>query len=509
MDMRSINRPGFEWPKGSGKFAIFATGLSIGCYINYTSGPELREAMCSYKGEYAPGWIDISAYLPVAKTDSRFRCYKIRRGDNMYTNPDWINWLQMVPFGAPFVDVNHNGVYEYFVDTPGVRGASVTIFVCLTDGFPEEHKIGEGFGGGTHPLFSEMHWTAWGYDNPGLEEIQFMKFDIINKCKRTWDSVYFAITAHPALGNWRDDYIGCDTLRKLGYVYNATDYDSIYEHNPPAAGIMWLNCSQRNNVRMTSFDYSLLDYNSLPTCERMPYGETQTLEAYTVMKGFKKDGTPWVIPNTGPPQITKYCYSGDPETGQGWTEYTGQIRNCGGMLTGEYVSPVPPGERFFILGASTQNQKLNYLDTAKIVIAQLIARGINNKNSVTKLKQLADVAQQLCNNGFVIGIENISSNVPKDFTLYQNYPNPFNPSTKIKFQIPLNKGGGFSRGLSDVVTLKIYDILGREVATLVNEQLKPGTYEVDWDGTNYPSGVYFYKLTAGDFSLTRKMVLLK
>jgi hypothetical protein len=321
----------------------------------------------------------------------------------------------------------------------------------------------------------------------------------------TWDSVYFAITSNPYLGNGNDDYIGCDTTRKLGYVYKADNYDSVYGYNPPAAGIMWLNCSQRNNVRMTSFDYSHMDYNSLPICERMPNGEA--IEAYTVMKGFKKDGTPWVIPNTGPPQITKYCYSGDPETGQGWTEYTGQIRNCGGMLTGEYVSPVPPGERFFILGASTQNHKLNYLDTAKIVIAQLIARGINNKNSVTKLKQLADVAQQLCNNGFVIGIENISSNIPGDFTLYQNYPNPFNPSTKIKFLIPLNKGGGFSRRM--FTNLTIYDLLGQEIATLVNEQLHPGTYEVDWDGTNYPSGIYYYKLSAGENSITLKMILIK
>jgi hypothetical protein len=59
------------------------------------------------------------------------------------------------------------------------------------------------------------------------------------------------------------------------------------------------------------------------------------------------------------------------------------------------------------------------------------------------------------------------------------------------------------------VLLVIYDILGREVAALVNQQLKPGTYEVDWDAANYPSGVYYYKLTAGDFTETKKMVLVK
>ncbi len=106
-----------------------------------------------------------------------------------------------------------------------------------------------------------------------------------------------------------------------------------------------------------------------------------------------------------------------------------------------------------------------------------------------------------------IGIRKLNKNFPSVFKLYQNYPNPFNPTTKIKFEIPslpLMKGAG---GMN--VRLIIYDLLGREVATLVNEQLKPGTYEVEWNGSNYASGVYFYKLIAGDFTETKKMVLMK
>jgi hypothetical protein len=94
--------------------------------------------------------------------------------------------------------------------------------------------------------------------------------------------------------------------------------------------------------------------------------------------------------------------------------------------------------------------------------------------------------------------------------LFQNYPNPFNPVTKIKYQIPLSRGVSAGRGV--FTKLIIYDILGREIATLVNEQLKPGTYEVEWSatggGSNYPSGVYFYKLITNDFSETKKMVLI-
>jgi len=106
-----------------------------------------------------------------------------------------------------------------------------------------------------------------------------------------------------------------------------------------------------------------------------------------------------------------------------------------------------------------------------------------------------------------VGVKPISNEVPKQFALSQNYPNPFNPITKIKFAIPLSRGVSEGRGV--FVTLKIYDILGREVATLVNEQLSLGTYEVEWDASNYPSGVYFYKLITSEHTETKRMVLIK
>ncbi|HEY3249512.1 MAG TPA: SBBP repeat-containing protein [Ignavibacteria bacterium] len=103
-----------------------------------------------------------------------------------------------------------------------------------------------------------------------------------------------------------------------------------------------------------------------------------------------------------------------------------------------------------------------------------------------------------------IGIRPISSEIPAQFSLLQNYPNPFNPATKIRFSISSLQGTRMS-----MVRLVIYDILGREITTLVNEWLKPGIYEVEWDATNYPSGVYFYKLETSEFVDARKMVLIK
>lgn len=99
----------------------------------------------------------------------------------------------------------------------------------------------------------------------------------------------------------------------------------------------------------------------------------------------------------------------------------------------------------------------------------------------------------------IIGINKISTNVPDKYLLYQNYPNPFNPSTVIKYQI---KDSRF-------VTLKVYDILGKEVATLVNEKQTPGVYEVKFDGLGLSSGIYFYKLVTNNFSKTKKLILLK
>ena len=93
--------------------------------------------------------------------------------------------------------------------------------------------------------------------------------------------------------------------------------------------------------------------------------------------------------------------------------------------------------------------------------------------------------------------------VPEKFELSQNYPNPFNPSTKIRYSIP-NVGSGLAQ-----TVLKVYDVLGNEVATLVNEEKPAGNYEVDFNASQLSSGIYFYKLQAGSFVETRKMTLLR
>jgi hypothetical protein len=98
-----------------------------------------------------------------------------------------------------------------------------------------------------------------------------------------------------------------------------------------------------------------------------------------------------------------------------------------------------------------------------------------------------------------VGVEDKVDPVATTFNLEQNYPNPFNPSTVISYRLPVSSN----------VTLKVYDVLGNEVATLVNEEKQPGNYEVEFNASNLPSGIYFYKLQAGDYNQTKKMVLLR
>ncbi len=113
----------------------------------------------------------------------------------------------------------------------------------------------------------------------------------------------------------------------------------------------------------------------------------------------------------------------------------------------------------------------------------------------------------ICAAGSPIGIITQHNIIPSEYKLEQNYPNPFNPSTNIGFRI--------SR--SGFVKLTVYDILGKEIYVIMNENKTPGSYIVKWDASNYPSGVYFYKLVVSEanlshstsYSETKKMILIK
>lgn len=687
------NIAGYVWPKGSNKTAIFTTGLTISAFVN----DSLRMAAASYLGEYRPGY----TINGIPYTDTNFHIYKITRGDNAMNNPDYANWGLMVPYGAPYFDANNNGQYDQGIDIPGVKNAEQTIFIALTDGFAESHTAGEGFGGGTPPIYADLRITAWGYNTiSNLRDVQFIKFQIINKNSMAWHQTYMGLIADPDLGNMNDDYIGSDSIRNLGYCYNKTNNDTAYGAAPPAVGFLFLkgvvnHIVQPNSViNLNSINFYTNSANTYIPCETDP--DSTTVGAYDFLKGYKKDGSPYVNPITYPYTFTKFVYSGNPETNTGWTEAKGCIENCGGSI-GARINSNMAGDRRLILGFGADNFTMVPNDTQTIVISQLIARGSSNLNSVTKLKALSDSVRNIYNNGFnlfyavsgnvkylvnnqnvsagsvkafrldngtgqiivldstgimpngsyqlnnlprgdcyigavpnsttqtdyvftyypstiyyqnatvlnitgnttginvrvfrkststssisingkvtlkispyssikdanvyalngnnfvgyavsgangnycitslpmgslkifvnrigysndsatvnitksnidsvnlhltklFISVNPISTEVPDKCFLFQNYPNPFNPTTNIKFQV---KDSRF-------VMLKVFNILGREVATPVNRKLNAGVYEVPFDGTSMASGIYFFRLVTENYSETKRMVLIK
>lgn len=134
---------------------------------------------------------------------------------------------------------------------------------------------------------------------------------------------------------------------------------------------------------------------------------------------------------------------------------------------------------------------INPNDSATFYVA--IAYGENESEMLAALQQAQSLYDTLTS------VDNESYNYPFEFSLYQNYPNPFNPNTKIQFSV--------SKAQS--VSLKVFDVLGNEIATLVNEELTPGVYQYNFDATNLSSGVYYYKLQSGNYSETKKMILMR
>ena len=149
-------------------------------------------------------------------------------------------------------------------------------------------------------------------------------------------------------------------------------------------------------------------------------------------------------------------------------------------------------------GYNSENLDLNFGLGNAVTVDSIIVQWISGTNSVFTDQLITNRYITISEDGTINSIKN-DYIVPDNFALYQNYPNPFNPSTIIKFST-MNSGN---------VTLKIYDELGREIKTLVNEFMNNGTYEITFNGEDLFSGIYFYMIEAGSFSEAKKMVLIK
>jgi len=179
--------------------------------------------------------------------------------------------------------------------------------------------------------------------------------------------------------------------------------------------------------------------------------------------------------------------------GGGMSVYDGftDVEKWETLSSGVAKSDAGPNDISFVSGAGAYNIKAG--DSIEVAFA--IAGGYSLDELRTSVENARNKYLSL-----ITSVNEIENGIPKVFALAQNYPNPFNPTTTIKFSIPENEKN---------VKLTVYDLLGREVATLVNDQLTAGNYEVNFDASNISSGIYFYRLTAGNRVEVKKMMLLK
>jgi hypothetical protein len=450
----------------------------------------------------------------------------------------WQNWVNAVNLGADFydgnkdglynpIDLNNNGVWDANEDRPGLVG-NTTVFFVYSDKKPSAQRRFTSM----PPIGLEVRQTTYAFSNSqySLNNVVFVKYNILNKSGADLDSVIFTAWADPDIGlNYSEDLVGTDTIRQTIFAYKQSS-DPTYGSTPPAflhslmqgpvvyiPGETFIDLNN-NGVYDHGVDTPIdtaynvrgqvLGVDTLPGAKNMRITSSNHYMSSNIAWGdpasinemrFLQLGGLTTLGQTVNPcnvgvvigvncnQVNrKFIYSGEPEGNIGWLHNL--IHDQRTLLN---VGPF----------------KLKNNNSNTIVVAYVGGRGNSPKNSVTVGKQnLSSIREAYWKNfPVVLSVDSQNGELPTDFALYQNYPNPFNPATVIKWQSPVGSH----------TTLKVYDVLGREVATLVDEFREAGYHEVSVGskqlaiGNSTASGVYFYRLQIGDFVQTKKMMFLK
>lgn len=531
------------------------------------SGQLIRVGGQTYNQGTRQGWIVGSGSngTPVSPSDPRARIYRIRRDyysmspadlrsdaailnlipDSAVTptqiqavydqyHTDWTGWP--VDLGAPYIE--RNGIPGY--QSPPAFGPNFTVDSLVAGSYdepgvganpsvpPADQVVWTVYNDldrtatlnlyGSEPMGLEGQVTIWGYrSNDALGKLHLKRLRLINKggvdigggSRGSFyiDSMYVSQWSDLDIGDSGDDLCGSDTLLNLGYGYNGNATDLEYQHfnlPPPAVGYRILagpivnspgdsaifnfrRIRDKRNLPMTSFVY----FSSGSPIVDPPLGSSHesTLMWYRMFRGFRPDESS--VPERYylfPPGITPgpFCLTGNPVTHSGFVDGLGTVYS------------LAPGDRRIVL--STGPFSLAPGDTQEVVDATLGGLGSDRLSSVSVMKFNAQTARSTFE-GMVVPLEvkDETFNIPSSIVLNQNYPNPFNPSTTIRYALPH----------ASFVMLTIYNTLGQRVAQLVNERQQAGYHETAFRGDRLPSGVYFYRLQAGDFVASKKLLLLK
>ena len=385
---------GYEWPRGTGNTAIYASGLWLGG----KRGGTVRVAVAEYAYEFDAGPIATG----IDPNDPRWRVYKIKAGDNAGNNIDYAQWP--AADGAPFNDLNHNGVYEPVLgETPMLFG-DMTVWAVFNDNNPALHTNMN-----TPPLGIEVQLTAYAYNlSNALGNSIFYKWKLINKSGQQIDSTFVTVWSDVDLGDSGDDYDGCDTTLGLGYTYNGNPVDGVYGSAPPATGFDFLQgplvpgaptdtarfpdgrtYPGKKLLRMTSS----ISY----TNDATELGNPNTgQEVFNYQKGLTRSGLQILNNNNNP---TTFMFPGDPNLP---------------LSSTNWIESAFVGDRRILMSAGPFTMAPG--DTQEIVAANLIARGTNYHNSVTALKNADFLVQQV--------YENNTTSLPQ-FAINVAYPTGF------------------------------------------------------------------------------------
>jgi len=523
-------------PDGSiGRYLGVPFLFSGGFFLSGYNGDTLwanAQASASLIENYRPGNVDSNRY------DPRYKIYVVNESDQPF-GPSWQEWIFAVGIGADFydgdndgdynpIDLNGNGEWDIDEDRPDIIGDQI-VWCVYNDGQPGNQRTRFA---GVEPQGIEIQQTVFGYNSnsaPQLKNVLFIRYKIINKgtVNPILDSVYFSAWTDPDIGDhsW-NDLAGCDTLSSSALIYNAGP-DTLFAVSPPA---FFVNLLQKphsyipgetfidNNSNGTYEDsidtpldtaynhqglfkgiqifpgaknLSMSSSTSFLKSDPLNGDPSDEFDARNYMLGkhslgYLLDPCTWILGEVrGGVDCNLvnplYWYSGDPEDDTGWLS----------------VSALD-----YRIMAHTGPFSLEENKPITIIVGYTIGQGDDPLNSVTVGKEVSAFVHQFYQSNFdynILPVEDESNLIVDDYKLFQNYPNPFNPSTTISYQIPQQ----------ELVIMKVFDILGNEIGTIVNEEKPAGNYKVDFNTHSLPSGVYFYQLVAGNFVETKKMVLMK
>ena len=513
--------------------------FSGGFFITGKIGNDIwavANASASRLQDFQPGIVSSSL------DDPKNQLYVVKASDPHF-GESWQNYNYAVQLGAKFydgnkdgiynpADLNGNGTWDLNEDRPDMLGDE-TLWCVYNDGVPSELRAFKNM----YPLGIEIKQTvfALGENLTGpIENMFFIRYIITNTgtVVQEIDSVIFCGWADPDIGDAVDDLVGCDTLLNTGYAYNAGE-DHYYGVNPPAIGISLLQGAlsyMRGETFIDNNSNGIFDFD-IDTPLDTAFVNNGLFIGSNVFPGAKNTDQSSFIhyqasdPFLGDPndEIETRFYS------MGYTRLGGIINPCtwglgevrGGvdcnmvnpfyLYSGDPVTDIgwintnPTDQRII---TSTGTFKLKANEPVELWFAYVVGRGVDSLNSVTKMKEHILYANNYYRSNFTYLPSDVFDEIliPGEFALYQNYPNPFNPGTKIRYSIPTVIS---TEGRNLRVTLKVFDILGREITILVNEEKPAGTYEVEFSASKFASGVYFYQLKAGNYMDTKKMILVK